>query len=310
MQVDVWGRDLFTLNVTPFWWFIGVSIHLTSHHVMSSALDADYFLFYSCLGVCFLLGRRLFTRFTSLKGNVFLYKRCSFIKWKLSKFENLFLTYHKWLLTTSRSRFQALMMFVALSPVHVKDRALDPSGRALLFPHILRSPIWRWESGLVPLLLLCLPDPSDSECPSSWSRNLFSFKDDSIYSDHTLMLFLNGNVNRLGKKLLPGSWLWDVFHTTLTSLIMSVKIHPTGALMKSLCALIPGSCTLRWQRTWIFEPLSVAGVSHPMFSWPFQCFHVPYSALTMFISSEQAERDSATAYSEFRRSAVDREYPV
>ncbi|CAF99468.1 unnamed protein product, partial [Tetraodon nigroviridis] len=26
------------------------------------------------------------------------------------------------------------------------------------------------------------------------------------------------------------------------------------------------------------------------------CFHVPYSALTMFISSEQAERDSATAY--------------
>lgn len=28
-----------------------------------------------------------------------------------------------------------------------------------------------------------------------------------------------------------------------------------------------------------------------------QCFHVPYSALTMFISSEQKERDSATAYS-------------
>lgn len=29
---------------------------------------------------------------------------------------------------------------------------------------------------------------------------------------------------------------------------------------------------------------------------PLQCFHVPYSALTMFISSEQSERDSATAY--------------
>uniref|UniRef100_A0A8C6ZE86 MFSD2 lysolipid transporter A, lysophospholipid n=1 Tax=Nothoprocta perdicaria TaxID=30464 RepID=A0A8C6ZE86_NOTPE len=27
-----------------------------------------------------------------------------------------------------------------------------------------------------------------------------------------------------------------------------------------------------------------------------RCFHVPYSALTMFISSEQSERDSATAY--------------
>lgn len=32
---------------------------------------------------------------------------------------------------------------------------------------------------------------------------------------------------------------------------------------------------------------------------PYQCFHVPYSALTMFISSEQKERDSATAYSEY-----------
>lgn len=28
----------------------------------------------------------------------------------------------------------------------------------------------------------------------------------------------------------------------------------------------------------------------------FQCFHVPYSALTMFITSDQKERDSATAY--------------
>lgn len=27
-----------------------------------------------------------------------------------------------------------------------------------------------------------------------------------------------------------------------------------------------------------------------------QCFHVPYSALTMFISHDQKERDSATAY--------------
>lgn len=35
-----------------------------------------------------------------------------------------------------------------------------------------------------------------------------------------------------------------------------------------------------------------------LFLWH-QCFHVPYSALTMFISSEQKERDSATAYSEY-----------
>lgn len=41
-----------------------------------------------------------------------------------------------------------------------------------------------------------------------------------------------------------------------------------------------------------------------------QCFHVPYSALTMFISSEQAERDSATAYSEYRRRCVTHQHPV
>lgn len=38
-----------------------------------------------------------------------------------------------------------------------------------------------------------------------------------------------------------------------------------------------------------------------LFFFPNQCFHVPYSALTMFISSEQKERDSATAYSEYHR---------
>ncbi len=36
-----------------------------------------------------------------------------------------------------------------------------------------------------------------------------------------------------------------------------------------------------------------------LFFFANQCFHVPYSALTMFISSEQKERDSATAYSEY-----------
>lgn len=36
----------------------------------------------------------------------------------------------------------------------------------------------------------------------------------------------------------------------------------------------------------------------PRASLPQQCFHVPYSALTMFISTDQSERDSATAYSE------------
>lgn len=140
-----------------------------------------------------------------------------------------------------------------LSPVHVKDRALNPSGSDLLFPHILRSPVWRWESGLVPLLLLCLPDPSDGECPFSWSRNwLFSFSH-SKYSDlHTLMLYFNTNMTWLAKKPLSGSLLligWMNF--TTESLVMSVnyiycKIHPhtpTGALwnhyMTSFLAFTP-----------------------------------------------------------------------
>uniref|UniRef100_A0A4W5K1S9 MFSD2 lysolipid transporter B, sphingolipid n=1 Tax=Hucho hucho TaxID=62062 RepID=A0A4W5K1S9_9TELE len=37
------------------------------------------------------------------------------------------------------------------------------------------------------------------------------------------------------------------------------------------------------------------------------CFHVPYSALTMFLSTDQKERDSATAY---RRSLLNRSYVV
>lgn len=130
---------------------------------MSWALDAHYFLFYNdgqkntCLS---------FTNY-----------RCCSTPTLLSWFKNTdtqdgtcgsspYQICHSW--------WHSLCLF--LSPVHVKDRVLNPSGSDLLFPHILRSPVWRWESGLVPLLLLCLPDPSDGECPSSWSRNwLLSF---------------------------------------------------------------------------------------------------------------------------------------
>lgn len=46
------------------------------------------------------------------------------------------------------------------------------------------------------------------------------------------------------------------------------------------------------------SPFSVSAAVVPscLFFAPFQCFHVPYSALTMFLSTDQKERDSATAY--------------
>lgn len=44
------------------------------------------------------------------------------------------------------------------------------------------------------------------------------------------------------------------------------------------------------------SPLGFYILPEPILLVPSQCFHVPYSALTMFISREQSERDSATAY--------------
>nr|XP_006000108.2 PREDICTED: major facilitator superfamily domain-containing protein 2B [Latimeria chalumnae] len=65
--------------------------------------------------------------------------------------------------------------------------------------------------------------------------------------------------------------------------------------MKSvLCASIRIS-TMFWQGVW-----SVQKTDDPVDHWKIllstKCFHVPYSALTMFLSTEQKERDSATAY--------------
>lgn len=61
-----------------------------------------------------------------------------------------------------------------------------------------------------------------------------------------------------------------------------------------------------------FEPFASGQcvISNISANFYLQCFHVPYSALTMFISSEQAERDSATAYSEYWRSCVTHKHSV
>lgn len=47
---------------------------------------------------------------------------------------------------------------------------------------------------------------------------------------------------------------------------------------------------------WCSPVLCLLSLLTSNFSLLLQCFHVPYSALTMFISSDQKERDSATAY--------------
>ncbi|KAG8507681.1 Sodium-dependent lysophosphatidylcholine symporter 1 [Galemys pyrenaicus] len=46
----------------------------------------------------------------------------------------------------------------------------------------------------------------------------------------------------------------------------------------------------------LFETLVTVSVGASQGIWEPGCFHVPYSSLTMFISTEQSERDSATAY--------------
>lgn len=141
----------------------------------------------------------------------------------------------------------------------------------------------------------------------------------SKYSDlNTLMLYVNTNMTWLAKKLLSGSLLhiaWMNF--TTESLVMSVNYtyckSTHRCTLESLRALISGIYTLKWKNlNFSFKPLSVDSVSSLTFSWisTFQCFHVPYSALTMFISSEQSERDSATAYSEYHCSRVKCECPV
>jgi Na+/melibiose symporter-like transporter len=40
-------------------------------------------------------------------------------------------------------------------------------------------------------------------------------------------------------------------------------------------------------------------VAYCIFQTSISCFHVPYTSLTMVLSSNQADRDSATAWSKF-----------
>ncbi|XP_039111902.1 sodium-dependent lysophosphatidylcholine symporter 1 isoform X4 [Hyaena hyaena] len=69
--------------------------------------------------------------------------------------------------------------------------------------------------------------------------------------------------------------------------------HPWPSLLTSSSGSCPTSHGARPCGTCF----SIACLRHwSRASLPYQCFHVPYSALTMFISTEQSERDSATAY--------------
>lgn len=73
----------------------------------------------------------------------------------------------------------------------------------------------------------------------------------------------------------------------------------------SQALLTPGGCQSLPAPCWAAQrgrnppcpcPLGCHLLPEPVLLVPLQCFHVPYSALTMFISREQSERDSATAY--------------
>lgn len=205
-------------------------------------------------------------------------------------------------------------------------------------PHegLCSQPLWQWfaissYSTFPRLKMGKLFGTSSSTVPSRpfkrWVSILliqeltFFFHCHSKYSDlHTLMIYLNTNMTWLAKKPLSGSLLcigWMNF--TTESLVMSVnyiyisKIYPPVHFGIITCThFCHLHLNMKKNLNFSFEPLSVDSVSSLTFSWilTFQCYHVPYSALTMFISSEQAERDSATAYREYRCSRVKLEYPV
>lgn len=217
-----------------------------------------------------------------------------------------------WLLAISKlSLMMALMMFVPLSCPREGSCS---------------QPLWQWfaissYSTFPRLKMGKWFGTSSSTVPSRpfrrWVSILLIQELTSFFHCHYHALYTN--MIWLAKKRLSGGLLrigWMNF--TAESLVMSVnyiycKIHPPVHF-----GII--TCTNFWHLhlkmkenlNFSFEPLSVDSVSSLTFSWisTFQCFHVPYSALTMFISSEQSERDSATAYSEYHCSRVKREYPV
>lgn len=80
-----------------------------------------------------------------------------------------------------------------------------------------------------------------------------------------------------------GQVLWHLLFYCLFETLVTVSVG-TSPDVRAVPGLVPKATSVCPSSDW------------PRASLPCQCFHVPYSALTMFISTEQSERDSATAY--------------
>uniref|UniRef100_A0A8D1IYM9 MFSD2 lysolipid transporter A, lysophospholipid n=1 Tax=Sus scrofa TaxID=9823 RepID=A0A8D1IYM9_PIG len=89
-----------------------------------------------------------------------------------------------------------------------------------------------------------------------------------------------------------GQALWYLLFYCLFETLVTVSVGTSPGCLGGLWGgAVPGASGLVPEATFVC-PSS----DWPRASLPCQCFHVPYSALTMFISTEQSERDSATAY--------------
>ncbi|KAJ8289395.1 hypothetical protein GJAV_G00000790 [Gymnothorax javanicus] len=94
---------------------------------------------------------------------------------------------------------------------------------------------------------------------------------------------------------------WDaVTDPTVGFLLSRTPWTRCGRMMPWIAVSTP-MAILSYILLWYVPPLQQGKAAwYLLFYCLFQslqtCFHVPYSALTMFISSEQSERDSATAY--------------
>ena len=88
-----------------------------------------------------------------------------------------------------------------------------------------------------------------------------------------------------------GQVMWYlVFYCIFQTLVtVSWALHAPGLVGEGWRGRIPAFTSLNYTERQVPIPELILLV-------PLQCFHVPYSALTMFISREQSERDSATAY--------------
>ncbi|XP_060727559.1 sodium-dependent lysophosphatidylcholine symporter 1-A isoform X3 [Tachysurus vachellii] len=95
--------------------------------------------------------------------------------------------------------------------------------------------------------------------------------------------------------------VWDaVTDPTVGFLVSRSQWTRHGRMMPWIVMSTPFA-VLSYFLIWVVPPVEKGKVLWYLFFYcMFQslqtCFHVPYSALTMFISSEQKERDSATAY--------------